>query len=46
MTVQDNIEGQTGLAGEAYEPPKLTKFGTIEEWTRGALDGVSISIIL
>lgn len=46
MTVQDNTEEQVGAASGAYEPPRLTKFGTIEEWTRGALDGLSISIVL
>lgn len=46
MVVQENTEEQVGPVGGAYEPPRLTKFGTIEEWTRGALDGLSISIVL
>lgn len=45
MTVQDNTEEQVGAASGAYEPPRLTKFGTIEEWTRG-VPGLSISIII
>lgn len=29
-----------------YESPALSRFGTIEEWTLGALDGISISIVV
>lgn len=29
-----------------YERPALTRFGTIEQWTLGAMDGISISIVI
>lgn len=33
------------VVGEAYEAPKLTAFGTIEEWTKQDLD-IEISIVI
>lgn len=46
MAVEKIIEESAGERGGAYEPPVLTRFGTIEEWTLGALDGINISIVL
>ena len=46
MVIQDKTEEQVGPVDGAYEPPRLTKFGTIEEWTRGMPGGIAISIIL
>lgn len=37
-------EESVGQPGEPYEPPALTRFGTIEEWTLGIL-GSSVSIV-
>lgn len=31
---------------DEYEPPALTRFGSIEEWTLGVLGGTVISIVL
>lgn len=45
MAVQDKSEEAVPVNGE-YKPPALTRFGTIEEWTLGALDGIQISIVL
>jgi hypothetical protein len=46
MVVQDRSEEPVGQAAEPYEPPSLTRFGTIEEWTLGVLGGISISIVV
>lgn len=46
MVFQDSSEQPIEPAGEPYDPPRLTKFGTIEEWTRGVLGGISVSIIV
>ena len=46
MTVDKSTETSWGPVEETYEPPALTRFGTIEEWTLGALDGINISIII
>lgn len=44
MVVQDSSKQPTEPVTEPYDPPRLTKFGTIEEWTHGLLGGISISI--
>lgn len=41
----DAREESVSTADDGYEPPKLTEYGTIESWTRGARD-VTISIII
>lgn len=46
MAVEKITEETVRQPAGAYEPPALTRFGTIEEWTLGALDGISISIVL
>ncbi len=46
MAIQDSNEKSGGRVDEAYEPPALTRFGTIEEWTLGVLGGISISIVI
>jgi hypothetical protein len=34
-------------SAEAYEPPALLHYGTIEEWTRGSVrEGISISLVV
>ncbi len=32
--------------GDAYEPPELTEYGTIEAWTRGVRQTIQVSIVL
>lgn len=46
MIVPSHDNESVSQDAEQYEPPALTRFGTIEEWTLGALDGISISIVL
>ena len=46
MGVEKITEESAGQPVGAYEPPVLTRYGTIEEWTLGALDGIHISIVL
>lgn len=46
MVVRDSSKESVGQEPEQYEPPVLTRFGTIEEWTLGAMDGISISIVI
>lgn len=46
MVVRRNSEESVGQEADQYEPPALTRFGTIEEWTLGAMDGISISIVI
>lgn len=46
MVIQDSSEQSGKPVAEPYDPPKLTKFGTIEEWTHGVLGGLSVSIVL
>ena len=41
----EKISEESGQIDE-YEAPALTRFGSIEEWTLGALDGISISLVL
>lgn len=45
MAVQDKNQEKLPAGGE-YKAPALTRFGTIEAWTLGALDGIQISIVL
>lgn len=34
------------LVGDGYETPKLTEYGSIEEWTKGAYaEPINVSII-
>jgi len=46
MAVEKITEESAEQRFGAYEPPALTRFGTIEEWTLGALDGINISIVI
>ena len=47
MIVENSTtEESAGRAKEAYQPPALTKFGTIESWTLGVPGLINISIVL
>lgn len=46
MVVQGSSQEPMKQEAVRYEPPALTRFGTIEEWTLGAMDGISISIVI
>ncbi|HVA75644.1 MAG TPA: lasso RiPP family leader peptide-containing protein [Acidimicrobiales bacterium] len=46
MAVQSNSDKSAEQQAAPYEPPKLTRFGTIEEWTLGVLGGIAVSIVI
>ena len=46
MVVRGSSKDSVRQEAEQYEPPALTRFGTIEEWTLGAMDGIAISIVI
>ena len=46
MVVEGSSKESVKQEANRYEPPALTRFGTIEEWTLGAMDGISISIVI
>ena len=45
--VNQSNDGQHETKADVYQPPALTHYGTIEEWTRGDFyNGIVISIVL
>jgi len=46
MVIHSDAE-QHEARSDAYQPPALTHYGTIEEWTRGDFpNGIIISIVI
>ena len=41
-----STRGETSAEKLPYEAPKLTSYGSIEQWTQGTSDGINIGISL
>lgn len=46
MALDSRSEDTEKDTAQQYEAPTLTRFGTIEEWTLGALGGITVSLVI